>query len=127
MNIKFSVDPNLPKEMLLLEIQTSAKEAASKNNGARFLGATIAPFSALLVQLAREADEKTQTLIALTHRLIFWARILTCLTSILVLLTFALIIDEGIKLYREFSQISLKHPQERKADEQNQGNAGQTK
>jgi hypothetical protein len=61
-NIKYSIDPNLPKETLLSEMQTAAKLAASDNNGERFLGAVITPFSAILVQLAIDAERTARKL-----------------------------------------------------------------
>jgi hypothetical protein len=126
-DIKYSNDDTLPKATLLSEMQTAAKFAASKDNGARFLGAVITPFSALLVQFAQDAEstaksinERTQTLIILTDRLIRWTRILTILTFFLVFLTAPLVFIELVEFYREFFQISLAQPQHGNTSNQNQ-------
>jgi hypothetical protein len=114
-NIKYSIDPNLPNETLLSEMQTAAKLAASDNNGERFLGAVITPFSAILVQLAVDAERTARKLIILT-------KILIILTGLIIILTILIVVFESVKFYREIIQTPINFPQDGNTGDQTNQN-----
>jgi hypothetical protein len=80
----FNTDPDRSVSEILDDIRTNAAGSTSQNNK---LGFVLAPFSALLVKLSKDAEATAASVNAKTHQLIILARWLIVLTVVLIILT----------------------------------------
>jgi len=88
----FNTDPNRSVEEILADIQQGAVSTASQSQ-LNLVGSVLAPFSALLVRLGRDAEKTARKLLISTY-------ILLLVTVILLLVTVVLVGIEVFKLSR---------------------------
>jgi hypothetical protein len=91
----FNTDPDRSVNELLDDIKNNAVKSYSQE--AR-LGLVLAPFSALLVKLSKNAEATAASVNAKTHQLIILTRWLIGLTIVIIILTIPLASDVILRL-----------------------------
>ena len=93
----WNTDPNRPVGEILDDIKAGAVRSFSPNESN--ISFVLAPLSALLVRLSKDAEATAVSVNARTHQLIILTRWLIVLTVVIIVLTVPLVCIEVVKYF----------------------------